>query len=127
MGSRRGTGVAGFYYQHPIKVARDEPVRAYVVNMLEYEPVGSFHLHAQTFDVYPAGMGAHPAFREDTIALAQGQRAIVEFRLPDSGRHGEPTLPSPASALAGRSGCDGVVRRNLRLALVRAWSPCRQL
>lgn len=80
-------GVAGFYAQHPIKVDRDDLVRVYVVNMLEYEPLASFHLHAQTFDVYPAGMGTTPAFRDDTIALAQGQRAIIEFRLPDYGRY----------------------------------------
>jgi nitrite reductase (NO-forming) len=80
-------GIAGFYQTHPIKVARGELVRAYVVNMLEYESLASFHLHAQTFDVYPAGMGDAPAFRDDTIALAQGQRAIVEFTLPDYGRY----------------------------------------
>lgn len=80
-------GVAGFYTQHPIKVERRAAVRAYVVNMLEYESLGSFHLHAQTFDVYPAGMGADPAFRDDTIALAQGQRAILEFSFPDYGRY----------------------------------------
>ncbi len=80
-------GVAGFYDIHPIKVARDEPIRAYIVNMLEYEPLASFHLHARTFDVYPAGMGERPAFSDDTIALAQAQRAIVEFSLPDYGRY----------------------------------------
>lgn len=80
-------GVAGFYTQHPIKVDRHALVRAYVVNMLEYEPVGSFHLHAQTFDVYPAGMGDSPTFRDDTLVLAQGQRAILEFSLPDYGRY----------------------------------------
>lgn len=80
-------GVAGFYDQHPIKVDRDKLVRAYVVNMLEYESLGSFHLHARTFDVYPAGMGEAPTFRDDTIALAQGQRAIIEFTLPDYGRY----------------------------------------
>lgn len=80
-------GVAGYFAQHPIKVNRAEPVRAYVVNMLEYEPVASFHLHSQVFEVYPAGMGVAPAFRDDTIALAQGQRAIIEFVLPDYGRY----------------------------------------
>lgn len=80
-------GVAGFYQHFPIKVPVGEPVRAYVVNMLEYEPIASFHLHAETFDVYPAGIGATPAFRDDTIALAQGQRAIVEFTLPSYGRY----------------------------------------
>lgn len=80
-------GVAGFYHAHPIKVAKDEPVRLYVTNLLEYEPIGSFHLHAETFDVYPGGMGEAPAFREDTIALAMGQRAMLEFTLPNYGRY----------------------------------------
>jgi nitrite reductase (NO-forming) len=80
-------GVAGFYHDHPIKLAHGEPVRAYIVNMLEYEPLASFHLHAETFDVYPAGMGETPVFRDDTIALAQAQRAIVEFTLPTYGRY----------------------------------------
>lgn len=80
-------GVSGFYHAHPIKVATGEPVRAYITNMLEYEPIASFHLHAETFDVYPAGMGAYPAFREDTIALAMGQRAMIEFALPSYGRY----------------------------------------
>lgn len=80
-------GVAGFYHSFPIKVTRGEPVRVYVTNMLEYEPVGSFHLHARTFDVFPAGMGDTPAFTEDTLVLGQGQRAIVEFTLSDYGRY----------------------------------------
>lgn len=80
-------GVAGFFDQFPIKVSRDEPVRAYIVNLLEYESLASFHLHSQTFDVYPAGMGSTPTFRDDTIALAQGQRAMIEFTLPDYGRY----------------------------------------
>ena len=90
-GGRNGVvawnGVAGFYHLYPIKVAVGELVRAYVVNMLEYEPVGSFHLHAETFDVYPAGMGEGPALHEDTIVLSQGQRAMIEFTLPHLGRY----------------------------------------
>ena len=80
-------GVAGFYTEFPVKVERGEPVRVYVVNMLEYESLASFHLHARTFDVYPAGMGGGPVFQDDTIALAQGQRAMIEFALPDYGRY----------------------------------------
>jgi FtsP/CotA-like multicopper oxidase with cupredoxin domain len=80
-------GVAGFYHAHPIKVETGEPLRVYITNMLEYEPIGSFHIHAETFDVYPAGMGEVPAFREDTVALAMGQRAMLEFSLPHLGRY----------------------------------------
>jgi FtsP/CotA-like multicopper oxidase with cupredoxin domain len=80
-------GVAGFYHRYPIKVAANGRIRVYLVNMLEHEPIASFHLHAETFDVYPAGMGEKPASREDTVALAMGQRAIVEFTLPTVGRY----------------------------------------
>jgi FtsP/CotA-like multicopper oxidase with cupredoxin domain len=80
-------GVAGFYHTHPIKLARGEPVRAYVVNMLEYEPLASFHLHAQTFDVYPSGSGDTPLYHDDTVAMAMGQRVMLEFTLPHYGRY----------------------------------------
>jgi FtsP/CotA-like multicopper oxidase with cupredoxin domain len=80
-------GVAGFYNSYPIKIPVGEPVRAYVVNMVEHEPVASFHLHAETFDVYPAGMGTAPTFRDDTIVLGQAQRAMIEFTLPSLGRY----------------------------------------
>lgn len=80
-------GVAGFYNSYPIKVPVGEPVRAYLVNMVEHEPVASFHLHAETFDVYPAGMGPAPTFRDDTIVLGQAQRAMIEFTLPHLGRY----------------------------------------
>lgn len=80
-------GVAGFYHDFPIKVPVGELIRVYISNMLEYEPVGSFHLHAETFDIYPGGMGESPTFREDTIALAMGQRAMIEFTLPHLGRY----------------------------------------
>ncbi len=80
-------GVAGYYDEYPIKVPVGEPIRAYLVNMVEHEPVASFHLHSETFDVYPAGMGVGPAFRDDTITIGQAQRAIVEFTLPHLGRY----------------------------------------
>jgi nitrite reductase (NO-forming) len=80
-------GIAGYYARYPIKVPAGEAVRAYVMNMTEYEPVGSFHLHAETFDVFPAGMGDEPAFRSDTVTMGQAERAILEFTLPTVGRY----------------------------------------
>ncbi len=32
-------------------------------------------------------MGESATFRDDTIALAQGQRAMIEFTLPEFGRY----------------------------------------
>lgn len=80
-------GIAGFYHKFPIKVATGEPVRAYVLNAVEYDPVASFHLHAEVFDVYPAGIGAAPAYTTDVVTFGQMDRAILEFRLPERGRY----------------------------------------
>jgi nitrite reductase (NO-forming) len=80
-------GVAGYFATYPLKVPVGERVRCYIVNMLEHEPVGSFHLHAQTFDVFRSGTSLEPDEHTDTITLGQGERAIVEFELPEPGRY----------------------------------------
>jgi len=80
-------GIAGFYEKFPIKLPAGEPVRAYVVNATEFDPVASFHLHAETFDVYPAGIGESPAFTHDVVTLGQMDRAILEFTLSERGRY----------------------------------------
>ena len=80
-------GVAGYYTKFPIKLPAGEPVRAYVVNATEYDPIASFHLHAETFAVHPAGMGEQPAFHSDVVTLGQMDRAILEFTLSEVGRY----------------------------------------
>lgn len=80
-------GVAGFYAKFPIKVVAGEPVRAYVLNMTEFDPVASFHLHAETFDVYPSGSGTVPAAHTDVVTLGQSERVVLEFTLPERGRY----------------------------------------
>ncbi len=80
-------GIAGFYELFPIKVEAGAPIRTYVVNMTEYEPVGSFHLHAQTFDVFPTGIGSQAAWHGDVVTLGQMERAMLEFTLPERGRY----------------------------------------
>ena len=80
-------GIAGFYLKYPIKVPTGGLIRAYVLNMTEFDPVASFHLHAQTFDVYPAGMGEAPAFSTDVVTMGQMDRVMLEFTLPELGRY----------------------------------------
>ena len=80
-------GVAGFYAKFPLKVEVGEPVRCYVLNMVEFDPIASFHLHAQTFAVYPSGMGDRPAYHSDIVTLGQMERAILTFDLPERGRY----------------------------------------
>jgi nitrite reductase (NO-forming) len=80
-------GVAGFYEKFPIKLPAGEPVRAYVLNAVEFDPMASFHLHAETFDVYPAGIGESPTFTTDVVGFGQMDRAILEFTLSERGRY----------------------------------------
>jgi FtsP/CotA-like multicopper oxidase with cupredoxin domain len=72
-----------FHYdreRNPIRIKVGEVVRIYLVNALEYDPVNSFHLHANFFRYYPTGTSLTPSEFTDTVALMQGQRGILEFR-----------------------------------------------
>jgi FtsP/CotA-like multicopper oxidase with cupredoxin domain len=80
-------GAPGYYMKYPLKVPAGELVRVYLVNMVGDEPLLSFHLHAQVFDVYRSGTGLRPDERTDVVTLAMSERAILEFRLPDRGRY----------------------------------------
>ncbi|MDR7523221.1 MAG: multicopper oxidase domain-containing protein [Armatimonadota bacterium] len=76
-----------FYYaRHPIRIRQDELVRVYLVNITEFDPINSMHLHANFFHVYPTGTSLTPAEFTDTVMLCQGQRAILEFRYRRPGR-----------------------------------------
>jgi FtsP/CotA-like multicopper oxidase with cupredoxin domain len=69
-----------FHYQiNPIKIGVNETVRIYLVNMLEFDLVNSFHLHANFFHYYPTGTSLTPIEYTDTIIQGQAQRGILEF------------------------------------------------
>jgi manganese oxidase len=76
--------VANAYAHDPIRVTVGKLVRIYLVNVTEFDPVNSFHLHGMFFDVYRTGTSLTPGERTDTIMLCQGERAILEttFRYP---------------------------------------------
>lgn len=76
--------VANAYMHEPIRVTVGRPVRIYLVNVTEFDPINSLHLHGMFFDVYRTGTSLTPGERTDTIMLCQGERAILEttFRYP---------------------------------------------
>jgi len=68
------------YFKRPIRIERDRPVRVYLVNATEFDPINSFHLHANFFDYYDHGTTLEPTLPTvDTVKLAQAQRGILEF------------------------------------------------
>jgi FtsP/CotA-like multicopper oxidase with cupredoxin domain len=80
-------GIAGLYARHPIKVPVGELVRIHLVNLAFHEPAITFHLHAETFDVFRSGTRAEPDDHTDVVTLGPAERAILEFRLPRRGRY----------------------------------------
>lgn len=80
-------GIAGFYERFPVKVRAGELVRVYLLNMTEYDPVMTFHIHGVTFDIYRSGTRAAPDEHTDVVTLGMSERAVLEFRLPERGRY----------------------------------------
>lgn len=72
--------VAHAYMKAPIAIARNRPVRIYLVNVVEFDPINSFHLHGNFFDYYDQGTTLVPTLRTvDLITQCQAQRGILEF------------------------------------------------
>lgn len=78
---------AFIYAKQPIQVKKDELVRIYLGNMLEFDPINSFHLHANFFDEYPTGTKQAPQFYTDITSMAQGQRSILDVRFKEPGTY----------------------------------------
>ena len=79
--------VAFEYMNKPVRVKRGELVRIYLVNILEFDFVNSFHIHANFFDYYPTGTRLEPRDFTDTVVQGQGERGILELRFPYTGKY----------------------------------------
>ena len=76
--------IAHAYTKRPIVISRDRPVRLYLINVTEFDPINSLHLHANFFDYYDHGTTLTPTLRTvDTVMQCQGQRGILEFTFKD--------------------------------------------
>lgn len=76
------------FMRRPIPIQVGELVRIYLINIVEFDLVNTFHLHAHFFDYYDTGTTLQPTTRMvDTIAQVQGQRGILEFRPRYPGRY----------------------------------------
>ena len=68
----------------PILIKREERQRIYLINLTEFDPINSLHIHANFFDYYDHGTTLEPTLKTvDTIMQCQAQRGIVEFSFAD--------------------------------------------
>lgn len=83
-----GANTIPFYYQHhPIEINKDELVRIYVVNMLEFDPINNFHLHGNLYWYNPTGTDTVPPHHTDMVTLSQSERGIMEFSYQYTGKY----------------------------------------
>lgn len=76
--------VVHHFAKHPIRIERDRPIRIYLVNILEFDLLNSFHLHANFFDYYDHGTTLTPTLTTiDTVMQCQAQRGILQFTYKD--------------------------------------------
>ncbi len=79
--------VAFHYANHPIQVRVGEPLRVYLINLTEFDPINSMHLHAELFRLYRTGTNLETFEYTDTVMLCQGERSVLEFSLSAPGRY----------------------------------------
>jgi FtsP/CotA-like multicopper oxidase with cupredoxin domain len=76
------------YARRPIPAKVGELIRLYLINITEFDPINTFHLHAEFFNYYDHGTTLEPTSRTvDTIMQAQAQRGILEFRYRWPGKY----------------------------------------
>jgi len=72
-------GIPYYYMHHPIQIDKNRLIRIYLVNMLEFDPLNNFHLHANMFNFYKSGTRLVPDEYTDIVTMNQGERGILEF------------------------------------------------
>ena len=78
---------AFYYAMNPIKVKKDELIRIYLINIVEFDPINSFHLHATFFDEYRTGTKQEPDAYTDITSMVQGERSILDVRFKYPGMY----------------------------------------
>ena len=74
----------GYGMSSPIPIQRNQKQRLYLVNMTEFDPINSLHIHANFFDYYDHGTTLQPTHKTiDTVMQCQAQRGILEFSFAD--------------------------------------------
>ncbi|MGH9244722.1 MAG: multicopper oxidase domain-containing protein [Acidimicrobiales bacterium] len=79
--------VAFAYLDKPIPIGAGELQRAHVVNITEFDPINSIHLHANFFRLYRTGTSLTPHEFTDTISMGQAERHMIEFAYREPGTY----------------------------------------
>lgn len=96
-------GIPHHYMHHPVQIYQNQLIRLYVLNIIEYDPAVTFHLHANFFDVYRTGMTLVPSEKADVITMGVAERHILEFAFRYPGKY----MFHPHQDAIAENGCMG--------------------
>ena len=80
-------GKAFDYMDNPIPLNVGKKYRIYLLNMVEFDLINSFHLHGDMISYIPSGTQYEASQVNDIIELGQANRGIVEFDYDNPGRY----------------------------------------
>ncbi|HSA72482.1 MAG TPA: multicopper oxidase domain-containing protein [Nitrososphaeraceae archaeon] len=80
-------GIPYYYMHHPIQIEKNKLIRIYLLNMLEFDPMNNFHLHANMFNFFKTGTNLVPDEYTDIVSMNQGERGILEFSYKFPGKY----------------------------------------
>ena len=80
-------GKAFDYMDNPITLNVREKYRIYLLNMVEFDLINSFHLHGDMISYIPGGTQYEATQVNDVIELGQANRGIIEFDYDNPGRY----------------------------------------
>ncbi|WP_017653485.1 multicopper oxidase domain-containing protein [Fortiea contorta] len=96
-------GLPHHYMHHPIPIYQNQLIRLYVLNIIEFDPAVTFHLHANFFDVYRYGMSMTASEKTDVITMGIAERHILEFAFRYPGKY----MFHPHQDAIAENGCMG--------------------
>jgi FtsP/CotA-like multicopper oxidase with cupredoxin domain len=78
--------VAFAYMHDPVVIEAGVLQRLHVINITEFDPVNSIHIHANFFDLYRTGTSLTRHELTDTVTMGQAERHMLEFTYAERGR-----------------------------------------
>jgi manganese oxidase len=69
----------GYVGKDSVHLTTGTPYRIYLANMVEFDPVNSFHMHGNMFNYWPSGTLNSSKIYTDIVTLGQGDRGMLTF------------------------------------------------
>jgi FtsP/CotA-like multicopper oxidase with cupredoxin domain len=70
----------GYVGKDSVHLTTGTPYRIYLANMVEFDPVNSFHMHGNMFYYWASGTLQSSPIYTDIVTLGQGDRGMLEFK-----------------------------------------------